>query len=89
MFTFPNYHCFELKEDNKLVAISSVCITIRFYSGKQLEVDNVVVDANHKSGGLGKILFENIEEWAKTDSFQTIELKLMCKMQPLINFILI
>ena len=44
MFGFSNYYCFGLRENNSLIAISSGWVTVRFYSGKQLEVDNVVVD---------------------------------------------
>ena len=74
MFNFQNYRCFGLFLDDKLIGISSGWITVRLYSGKQLEVDNVIIDNNLQSKGYGKKLFEFIEKWAKENSCKTIEL---------------
>ena len=54
--------------------ISSAWTTVRLYSGKQLEVDNVVIDSSQQSKGLGKLFFEFIENWAKKNEYKTIEL---------------
>ena len=74
MFQFPTYHCFGLFEQAKLIAMSNGWITIRIYSGKQLEVDNVIVDPDERSKGVGKYFFVKIDEWAKNNGCQTIEL---------------
>ncbi len=74
MFQFSTYHCFGLYIDQQLVGISSGWITIRLYSGKQLEVDNVIIDNALQSKGLGKVFFEHIENWAKAENCKTIEL---------------
>ena len=74
MFEFKNYHCFGLLLDGKIVGITSGWETVRFYSGKQLEVDNVIIDTTLQSGGLGTKFFEFIESWAKANDFKTIEL---------------
>ena len=74
MFAFDNYICFGVFQDGQLIGISSGWTTIRFYSGKQLEVDNVIIDEQHQSKGIGKLFFEFIEEWAKTNNYKTIEL---------------
>ena len=74
MFNFHNYRCFGLFLDDKIIGISSGWITVRLYSGKQLEVDNVIIDNNLQSKGYGKKLFEFIEKWAKENSCKTIEL---------------
>jgi GNAT superfamily N-acetyltransferase len=74
MFLFPNYLCFGAFINGKLVGISSGWITVRFYCGKQLEVDNVIVDHRYQSKGIGKHFFEYIDNWAKSNDFQTIEL---------------
>lgn len=65
MFDFDTYLCFGGFVGDKLVGVSSAWTTVRLYSGKQLEVDNVIVDNSIQSNGLGKQLFEFIEEWAK------------------------
>ena len=74
MFKFPTYHCFGLWQEGKLVAVSNGWITVRFYSGKQLEVDNVIVDPDLRSQGVGKYFFAHIQEWALQHDCKTIEL---------------
>jgi GNAT superfamily N-acetyltransferase len=74
MFAFDNYICFGVFQDGQLIGISSGWTTIRFYSGKQLEVDNVIIDETYQSKGVGKLFFEYIEDWAKKNSYKTIEL---------------
>ena len=74
MFSFPTYHCFGLWQNDKLVAVSNGWITVRFYSGKQLEVDNVIVDPDLRSQGVGKTFFAHIQEWALQHDCKTIEL---------------
>jgi GNAT superfamily N-acetyltransferase len=74
MFNLPTYHCFGLWQDGKLVAMSNGWITVRFYSGKQLEVDNVIVDPDLRSKGVGKYFFQHIQDWAQQHQCKTIEL---------------
>lgn len=74
MFDMENYRCFGLIEENKIIGVSSGWLTLRFYSGYQLEVDNVVIDSNHQSKGYGKIFFEKIESWAKENNCESVEL---------------
>ena len=74
MFDLPTYRCFGAFIDNKLIGISSGWITIRFYSGKQLEVDNVVIDASLQSKGIGNQFLEYIEAWAIKNGCKTVEL---------------
>ncbi|HEY0262839.1 MAG TPA: GNAT family N-acetyltransferase [Chitinophagales bacterium] len=74
MFLFPTYRCFGVFQNNKLVGISSGWITVRFYSGKQLEVDNVVIDSEIQSKGIGAKFFEYIEDWAKKNDCKNVEL---------------
>ncbi|HEY4110586.1 GNAT family N-acetyltransferase [Puia sp.] len=74
MFDLPTYHCFGLWQAGKLVAMSNGWITVRFYSGKQLEVDNVIVDPTLRSQGVGKYFFACIQDWAHQHECKTIEL---------------
>ena len=74
MFSFENYHCFGLYQDEKLVGISGGWITVRIYSGKQLEIDHFVIDDTIRSGGLGKIFVTHIENWSIENNCKTIEL---------------
>lgn len=74
MFEFDNYMCFGVLLNEQIVGISSAWTTIRLYSGKQLEVDNVIIDKTLQSKGLGKNFFSFIENWAKENGYRTIEL---------------
>jgi GNAT superfamily N-acetyltransferase len=74
MFEFENYKCFGLFENDKLVGISSGWITVRLYSEKQLEIDNVIIDNTIQSKGYGKIFMNEIESWAKINNCKTLEL---------------
>lgn len=74
MFNLPTYHCFGLWQNGKLIAMSNGWITVRFYSGKQLEVDNVIVDPEIRSKGVGKYFFTCIQDWAVLNGCHTIEL---------------
>ncbi len=74
MFSFPTFYCFGLRQEGKLIAVSFGWITVRFYSGKQLEVDNVIVDPDLRSQGVGKLFFSFIEQWAVRHQCKTIEL---------------
>ncbi len=74
MFNFDHYHCFGVFQEGHLIGLSSAWITVRFYSGKQLEVDNLMVDPELQSKGFGKFLMEFLEKWAKENGCLTVEL---------------
>lgn len=79
MFKFGNYKCFGLYDGANLVAISSGWITVKLYSGKQLEMDNVVVDSTIRSKGYGSQLMQLVEAWAKENDCETVELNTYIK----------
>lgn len=74
MFKLSTYKCFGMFLEGNLIGVSSGWTTVRFYCGKQLEVDNVVVDNKIQSKGFGKLFFEFLEGWAIDNGFNTIEL---------------
>ncbi len=41
---------------DKCVGVSGFWISTKFYSGKYVELDNVVIDKNYRSQGIGKML---------------------------------
>lgn len=49
----------------KCVALSGFWISTKIYSGKYVELDNVVVDRNYRSAGLGKLLCDWVMAEAK------------------------
>lgn len=74
MFALDTYRCFGLFDGETLIGISSGWITVRFYSGKQLEIDNVIIDAAARSKGVGAQFMQRIEEWASAHECKTVEL---------------
>ncbi|WP_130733816.1 GNAT family N-acetyltransferase [Flavobacterium sp. J27] len=74
MFQFPNYICFGLYLDNKLIGITCAWVMVRIYCGKQIEIDNVILDKSYHSKGYGAVLVEFIEKWAIENQCNTIEL---------------
>ena len=74
MFTYGNYHCFGLFDGRELVALSSGWLTTRLYSGRQLELDNVVVKPERRNQGVGAELNRHIEDWARRNDCLTCEL---------------
>lgn len=74
MFEFDTYKCFGFFENNKLLGLSGGWITVRLYSEKQLELDNIIIDSTIQAKGYGKIFMKEIESWAKINDCKTIEL---------------
>lgn len=74
MFEFNNYKCFGFYENDQLIGVSSGWVTVRLYSDKQLEIDNVIISDKIQSKGYGKIFINKIETWAIENGCKTIEL---------------
>ena len=74
MFGIVNYRCFGLFKSDHLIGVSSGWITVRHYSGKQMEIDNVIVTSGDQSKGYGKQFIEFIEQWSRDQECRTIEL---------------
>ena len=73
-FNFNNYMVLGFYDDNKLVGLTSSWTTHKIYSGKQLEVDNVIIDNTLQSKGYGKEFFKIIEAWAFKEGYKSLEL---------------
>ncbi len=74
MTDIPNYNCFGLFRDNELIGISSGWTTVRIYCGKQLELDNVIIDSQLQSKGFGKYFINEIENWCVQNDYKSIGL---------------
>lgn len=69
-----DYHCAGLYLENKLIGISGFWIGSKFYCGKYMELDNVFIEKEHRSTGLGEILVDWLEQHAKNLNCQVIML---------------
>ncbi len=74
MFSFNNYMCLGLYDNGKLIGLTSSWTSVRVYSGKQLELDNVIIDNKLQSKGFGEIFISLIEKWAIKNDYETVEL---------------
>jgi len=69
-----NYNCFALFKNDDLIGISSGWTSVRIYCGKQLELDNVIIDSNIQSKGYGRYFIDAIKKWANQNKYQSIGL---------------
>lgn len=74
MFASPCYLCFGAFENGELIGVSGAWLSTRLYSGKQIELDNVVVKAARRSQGIGRRLMSYIYDWARRQGCLTCEL---------------
>lgn len=74
MSELSNYNCFGLFKGNELIGISSAWTTIRIYCGKQLELDNVIIDSKVQSKGFGKYFIDEIKKWSLANNYKSIGL---------------
>ncbi len=58
-------------DGRKCIGMSGFWISTKIYSGKYVELDNVVVDKNYRSQGVGKMLCDWIIAEAKSDGCKT------------------
>lgn len=61
-------------DSNKCIGISGFWIGTKLYSGKYLEMDNVVIDENYRSKGIGKILCDWCINKAKENNCKKVML---------------
>lgn len=61
-------------DQKKVIGISGIWICTKLYSGKYLEMDNVVIDKNYRSKGIGKLLCDWCIKKAKDNNCQKVML---------------
>ena len=67
-----NYRQVGVFEGDKCLGLSGYWINTKFYSGKYLEPDNVIVDTQSRSKGVGKMLIDFLVEKAKAEGCKTV-----------------
>jgi GNAT superfamily N-acetyltransferase len=68
------YRMAVVREGAGTLAVSGVWVGTKIYSGKYLEMDNVVVDAAHRSRGLGQLLTDFVTDLARREGCQMMML---------------
>ena len=68
------YQCFGLFKKDALIGLLGCWTFTKLYSGKQLELDNVIIDKKIQSKGYGKLFFNFIEDWALKNGCESLGL---------------
>ena len=66
------YRCFGYFHGQKLVGACGAWVMTRFWSGKFMEIDNLVVDQGQRNDGIGKLLLDAVEAVAKKEGCQML-----------------
>ena len=69
-----NYQCLGVYDKEKLIGICGLWTLTKFYNGKHLEPDNVVILPEYRGKGIGELMMAWIDTYAKENNYETIEL---------------
>ncbi len=61
-------------EAGECIGLSGFWVSTKIYSGRYMELDNVVIDAAHRSRGIGKVLYDFLYEIAVQEGCETLML---------------
>ena len=68
------YRLVSVSEDNKVVAVAGYKISFNFAMGKKLYIEDLVTSKNTRSKGLGKMLLNYLEDFAKQEGCNILHL---------------
>lgn len=69
-----NYQCLGVYDKEKLIGICGLWTLMKFYNGKHLEPDNVVIHPDYRGKGIGELMMEWVDNYAKENNYEAIEL---------------
>jgi len=69
-----NYECIGVYDREKLIGISGLWFQTRHYSGRSVEPDHVIIYEVYRSQGIGKLLFDWIDQYVISKGYEAIEL---------------
>ena len=68
------YKCVGVYDDDKLIGISGLWILIKYYVGKHIEPDNVVIHSDYQGKGIGNLMMQWIFNYGKSIGCEASEL---------------
>ncbi|WP_207763787.1 GNAT family N-acetyltransferase [Flagellimonas pacifica] len=74
MWESDAYQCFGLLKKDTLIGLIGCWTFTKLHSGKQLELDNVIIDERIQSKGYGKLFFNFIADWALKNGYESLGL---------------
>lgn len=69
-----NYQCLGVYDAEKLIGICGLWTLTKFYNGKHLEPDNVVIHPDYRNKSIGEQMMTWIDAYAKENNYEAIEL---------------
>ena len=67
-----DYQCIGMYDDQKLIGICGIWTLTKYYVGKHLEIDNIIILPEYQSQGIGSQLMRWVDDYAKNnDCFAT------------------
>jgi len=72
--------------DKKCIGLSGFWINTKIYSGKYVEIDNLVIDEKYRSSGVGKLICDWIIVKAKEEGCETAMLDAYVENSPAHRF---
>ncbi|MGB0777834.1 MAG: GNAT family N-acetyltransferase [Flavobacteriaceae bacterium] len=69
-----NYECVGIYDNQKLIGICGLWYMTRHYLGNSVEPDHVYINEEYRGRGIGKELFEFLENYLKTKGIEALEL---------------
>lgn len=60
-----NYQCVGVFDNNRLIGISGIWVLYKYYIGKHVEPDNVIIHPDYRGKGIGELLIKWIDDYAQ------------------------
>jgi len=81
-----NYQCVGICDREKLIGICGIWIVTKYYVGKHIEPDNVVILPNYQNQNIGKKLMQWLYDFAKENDCIASELNCYVKNKEALKF---
>jgi GNAT superfamily N-acetyltransferase len=69
-----DYKCLGVYDREKLIGVCGLWSLMKFYNGRHLEPDNVVILPEYRSKGVGEQMMAWIDKYAEENNYEVIEL---------------
>ena len=76
------YRCIASYRDERMVGVAGFWVGTQLWCGKYVEPDNVVVDREERSGGIGGLMMDWIEAEAQRLGCENDEARGLCRTRP-------
>jgi len=71
----PEERIIVAEQGGEVVGWTSVAVVDHFYTAVYVEISGLVVDANHRSQGIGSLLLDEVKRWAGEKAVSMIRLR--------------